>query len=120
MSIAKYLRWKDSKNNEFRPVSLKGQDLLNDRILNKGTAFTREERVAFDLVGLIPPRVQSFEDQLKRVYQGYTNAPTDIQKYIFLRSLQDRNEIQSNKLNGTLCSANFPCAQFRGHARDNP
>jgi len=92
MSIAKYLRWKDSKNNEFRPVSLKGTDLLNDRILNKGTAFSREERIAFDLIGLIPPRVQSFEDQLKRVYQGYTNASTDIEKYIFLRSLQDRNE----------------------------
>lgn len=92
MSIEQYLRWKDAKSNEFRPVSLKGQDLLNDRILNKGTAFTTEERKAFDLCGLIPPRVQSFEDQLKRVYQGYKNASTDIEKYIFLRSLQDRNE----------------------------
>jgi len=92
MTIERYLRWKDSKGNEFRPVGLKGQDLLNDRILNKGTAFPNEERDAFQLTGLIPPRVQSFEDQLKRVYQGYLNASTDIQKYIFLRSLQDRNE----------------------------
>ena len=44
------------------------------------------------LKGLIPPNVQTFEDQLKRVYQGYLNAETDIQKYMFLRSLQDRNE----------------------------
>lgn len=92
MSIEKYLKWQDVKGNEFRPVSLVGKDLLNDRILNKGTAFSLEERAAFHLDGLIPPRVQSFEDQLKRVYQGYKNLEDDIQKYIFLRSLQDRNE----------------------------
>ncbi len=92
MSIEQYLKWTDEEGNEFRPVSLTGVDLLNDRILNKGTAFTPEERVAFHLEGLIPPNVQSFEDQLKRVYIGYQNAETDIQKYMFLRSLQDRNE----------------------------
>ncbi len=92
MSIEQYLKWTDSDGNEFRPVSLTGVDLLNDRILNKGTAFSPEERTAFHLKGLIPPNVQTFEDQLKRVYQGYLNAETDIQKYMFLRSLQDRNE----------------------------
>ncbi len=92
MSIEKYLKWEDREGNEFRPVSLVGIDLLNDRILNKGTAFSIEERVAFHLDGLIPPRVQTFEDQIARVYQGYTTIRDDIQKYIFLRSLQDRNE----------------------------
>ncbi|PHR23179.1 MAG: NAD-dependent malic enzyme [Desulfotalea sp.] len=92
MSIEQYLKWQDFEGNEFRPVSLVGVQLLNDRILNKGTAFSLEERSAFHLEGLVPPRVQTFEDQLARVYQGYTNVEDDIQKYIFLRSLQDRNE----------------------------
>ncbi|BHH83187.1 NAD-dependent malic enzyme [Desulforhopalus sp. 52FAK] len=92
MSIEKYLKWKDVDGNEFRPVSLVGIDLLNDRILNKGTAFSKEEREAFHLDGLVPPRVQTLEAQLERVYEGYTNISDNIQKYIFLRSLQDRNE----------------------------
>jgi len=92
MGIEQYLRWKDARGKEFRPVSLDGLDLLNDRILNKGTAFSKKERGEFYLRGLIPPRVQTFEEQLKRVYMGYQNTDTDIQKYIFLRSLQDRNE----------------------------
>ena len=92
MSIEQYRKWQDFEGNEFRPVSLVGIDLINDRILNKGTAFSEEERAAFHLDGLVPPRVQTFEDQLERVYRGYTNIEDDIQKYIFLRSLQDRNE----------------------------
>ncbi len=92
MSIEQYLKWQDFEGNEFRPVALVGVDLLNDRILNKGTAFSEEERAAFHLDGLVPPRLQTFEDQLARVYKGYLNVEDDIQKYIFLRSLQDRNE----------------------------
>ena len=92
MTIGKYLRWKDENGNEFRPVSLTGTELLNDRTLNKSTAFTYEEREAFQLNGLLPPRVQTFEDQLNRVYDGFRNASTDIEKYLFLRALQDRNE----------------------------
>ncbi|PMN91548.1 NAD-dependent malic enzyme [Enterovibrio norvegicus] len=92
MTIGKYLRWKNEQGNVFRPVSLIGTELLNDRTLNKSTAFTYEEREAFQLNGLLPPRVQTFEDQLNRVYDGFRNASTDIEKYLFLRSLQDRNE----------------------------
>lgn len=92
MTIGKYLRWKDENGNEFRPVSLTGTELLNDRTLNKSTAFTYEEREAFQLSGLLPPRVQTFDDQLNRVYDGFRNASTDIEKYLFLRALQDRNE----------------------------
>ena len=92
MTVGKYLRWKDSEGKEFRPVSLSGTDLLNDRNLNKSTAFSYEERELFNLNGLLPPRVQTFEDQIKRVYSGFKSASTDIEKYLFLRSLQDRNE----------------------------
>ncbi|OAN11174.1 NAD-dependent malic enzyme [Photobacterium jeanii] len=92
MTIGKYLRWKDENGNEFRPVSLTGTELLNDRTLNKSTAFSYEEREAFNLTGLLPPKVQTFDDQLNRVYDGFRNASTDIEKYLFLRALQDRNE----------------------------
>lgn len=92
MTIGKYLRWKDEKGNAFRPVSLTGTALLNDRTLNKSTAFTYEERKEFELDGLLPPRVQTFDDQLNRVYDGFRSASTDIEKYLFLRALQDRNE----------------------------
>ncbi|MDX1302120.1 NAD-dependent malic enzyme [Photobacterium sp.] len=92
MTTGKYLRWKDEEGNEFRPVSLTGTELLNDRTLNKSTAFSYEEREAFQLSGLLPPRVQTFDDQLNRVYDGFRNASTDIEKYLFLRALQDRNE----------------------------
>ncbi|WEM45297.1 NAD-dependent malic enzyme (plasmid) [Photobacterium sp. DA100] len=92
MTIGRYLRWKDENGDDFRPVSLTGTELLNDRTLNKSTAFSYEEREAFQLEGLLPPRVQTFEDQLNRVYDGFRNASTDIEKYLFLRALQDRNE----------------------------
>jgi malate dehydrogenase (oxaloacetate-decarboxylating) len=92
MALERYRKWRDERGNEFRPVALSGRDLLNDPILNKGTAFTREEREAFHLTGLIPPAVKTFEEQLMRLYHGYRDISTDIQKYIFLRSLQDRNE----------------------------
>ncbi len=92
MAIGKYLRWKDAEGNVFRPVSLSGTELLNDRTLNKSTAFSEDEREQFDLMGLLPPRVQTFDDQLNRVYAGFKNASTDIEKYLFLRALQDRNE----------------------------
>ncbi|WP_413111725.1 NAD-dependent malic enzyme [Thaumasiovibrio sp. DFM-14] len=92
MTEGKYLRWKDENGNEFRPVSISGTDLLNDRTLNKSTAFTYEERKAFGLNGLLPPRVQSFEDQVNRVYAGFANLDEDMEKYQYLRALQDRNE----------------------------
>jgi len=92
MSIAKYLRWKDEDGTYFRPVSLTGAALLNDRTLNKSTAFTEQERIDFDLVGLLPPMVQTFDAQLKRNYEGFFSEDSNISNYVFLRALQDRNE----------------------------
>lgn len=92
MSNAKYLRWKDPDGSYYRPVSLIGTELLNDRTLNKSTAFTEIERQELDLVGLLPPMVQTFEGQLKRTYEGFLSADSDIAKYVYLRALQDRNE----------------------------
>ncbi|WP_429181950.1 NAD-dependent malic enzyme [Aeromonas salmonicida] len=92
MATGQYLLWKDAQGQDFRPVALTGTDLLNDRNLNKGTAFTEQERADFELDGLLPPQVQTFEAQLERVYQGFLSACSDIEKYQNLRALQDRNE----------------------------
>ncbi len=92
MSIERYQKWRDHKGRPFTPVSLDGLELISDRNLNKGTAFTKEERDELHLKGLIPPQVSTLENQKARVYEGYCSAPTDIDKYIYLRSLQDRNE----------------------------
>jgi malate dehydrogenase (oxaloacetate-decarboxylating)(NADP+) len=69
-----------------------GINLLRDPTLNKGTAFTEEERKALGLEGLLPPYVNSLETQVIRVMENFHKKPTDLEKYIYLMSLQDRNE----------------------------
>jgi malate dehydrogenase (oxaloacetate-decarboxylating)(NADP+) len=70
----------------------RGGDLLHDPVLNKGTAFTEAERDALGLRGLLPPRVSTQETQVMRVLENVRRKTTDIEKYIYLVSLQDRNE----------------------------
>ncbi len=70
----------------------RGMDLLQAPILNKGTAFTEAERDALGLRGLLPPRVSSQETQVMRVLENLQRKSTDIEKYIYLLSLQDRHE----------------------------
>jgi len=69
-----------------------GIDLLREPTLNKGTAFTEEERRALGLEGLLPPYVSSLETQVMRVMENSHRKPTDLEKYIHLMSLLDRNE----------------------------
>jgi len=73
-------------------VDKTGPELLRDPLLNKGTAFTEEERDAFGLHGLLPPHVGSLEGQLRRRLEGFRAKPTDLEKYVFLRGLQDNIE----------------------------
>ena len=70
----------------------KGMALLRDPALNKGTAFTMAERDALGLRGLLPPRVLSQEDQATRVLENFRSQPSDLEKYINLTALHDRNE----------------------------
>ncbi len=77
----------------FIETRLFGYDLLNDPLLNKGTAFTDEERDSFDLHGLLPPNVATLEEQAKRRMQAFRRLPNDLARYIFLRGLQDTNEV---------------------------
>jgi len=76
----------------FMAVSLRGQDLLKDPLLNKGTAFTEEERDAFGLRGLLPDHISSIDDQLARARTQLDSKPDPLQKNIYLSGLQDRNE----------------------------
>jgi malate dehydrogenase (oxaloacetate-decarboxylating) len=69
-----------------------GKDLMSDPTLNKGTAFTEEERTEFDLHGLLPPVVETLEQQCVRAYEAYKRKDDDLERHIFLRALQDTNE----------------------------
>ena len=73
-------------------TALSGYELLNDPLLNKGTAFTDAERDMFDLHGLLPPYVTTLDLQVGRRLAALRNLGTDLQKYTFLRGLQDTNE----------------------------
>jgi malate dehydrogenase (oxaloacetate-decarboxylating) len=73
-------------------TSLSGYELLANPLLNKGTAFTEAERDAFDLHGLLPPNIGTLDEQVSRRMQVLRNLGTDIERYAFLRELQDSNE----------------------------
>lgn len=68
-------------------------DLLRDPILNKGTAFSLQERDEFALHGLIPTTVETLEQQVVRCLDAYSAKEDPLEKHIYLRALQDRNEV---------------------------
>ncbi|HZP77995.1 MAG TPA: NAD-dependent malic enzyme [Pseudolabrys sp.] len=74
-------------------TSLSGYHLLFDPLLNKGTAFTEAERDAFDLHGLLPPTIGTLDEQVSRRLQALRSFATDLERYAFLRDLQDSNEM---------------------------
>ena len=85
----------EEKNSSARTeamIPLSGLDLINQPLLNKGTAFTESERDAFDLHGLLPPHVGTLEQQVERRLKALRAIGSDFQKYAFLRELQDSNE----------------------------
>src|SRR5579863_3043877 len=82
-----------SPPNIIRTVRLRGMELLNNPALNKGTAFTVDEREIFGLHGLLPPVVESLDDQSVRAYQAFSLKPNDLERHIYLRQLQDANEV---------------------------
>lgn len=82
-------------DNEHRVIetALTGRRLLADSFLSKGSAFTEDERTTFGLHGLLPYHMSSFEEQLNRNYENFRACRTPLEKYVFLGSLQDRNEV---------------------------
>jgi malate dehydrogenase (oxaloacetate-decarboxylating)(NADP+) len=70
----------------------RGTALLRDPLLNKGTAFTEQEREALGLRGLLPAHVLSLEEQADRILENLRGLPNDLEKYVALNALHDRNE----------------------------
>ncbi|MEP4545148.1 MAG: NAD-dependent malic enzyme [Saccharospirillum sp.] len=81
-------------NSEKRPLYIPyaGPTLLELPLLNKGSAFTQEERVSFNLIGLLPQNVETIEEQAERAYRQYQLCQSDLDRHIALRSIQDDNE----------------------------
>ena len=77
---------------EYYEVYLRGEQLIADSLLNKGSHFTIEERASLDLSGLLPPGVSTIEEQLDRALDSYRRKPDDLERYIFLLGLLNRNE----------------------------
>ena len=73
-------------------TALTGVDLINQPLLNKGTAFTEEERHTFRLHGLLPPTIGKLDEQVARRLKVLRSFHTDFERYAFLRDLQDINE----------------------------
>ncbi|KAG7293668.1 hypothetical protein NEMBOFW57_003723 [Staphylotrichum longicolle] len=78
--------------------ALKGTVLLNHPYFNKGSAFTREERRDFELSGLLPPSIQTLDQQVQRAYEQYSERPDDLAKNTFLTSMKEQNEVLYFKL----------------------
>src|SRR5262245_2354653 len=72
---------------------LRGADLLNRPTLNRGTAFTQDERSQLGLHGLLPPQVEGLDQQVVRAYEAYRRKDDDLERHIYLRALQDTNEV---------------------------
>ena len=82
---------KDTTSAKKRDMP-KGLAILRDPLLNKGTAFTEKERDALGLRGLLPPLIATQEEQVARFLQSLRRLPDDLEKYIALNALHDRNE----------------------------
>ena len=81
-------------NNDKRPlyIPFAGPALLSTPLLNKGSAFSSEERVSFNLEGLLPETTETIQEQVERAYMQYKAFESDMDKHIYLRNIQDTNE----------------------------
>lgn len=89
----------DKKSKEhYLETDLAGKPLLTTPQLNKGTAFTQAERVEFNLLGKLPNRVETLDEQVRRAYQQYLAYNSKLQKNIYLNNLHDKNQVLFYKL----------------------
>jgi malate dehydrogenase (oxaloacetate-decarboxylating)(NADP+) len=91
LKVVKRRYMMENKEEPLEVVS-RGIDILNDPLLNKGTAFSETERDALGLRGLVPPKVTDIQEQIERVLENYSRKTDPLEKFIFLTSLHDRNE----------------------------
>ena len=74
-------------------MTKRGRDLINDPILNHGTAYNSVERDRLGLRGLLPAEVETLDQQVERVIKNCAAKPSDLERYVFLMALQDQNEV---------------------------
>ena len=74
-------------------IALNGMQLIDSPMFNKGTAFTAEERLRWGLLGLLPPHVETLDQQVVRAYEAFERKENDLERHIYLRALQDTNEV---------------------------
>lgn len=82
----------ERKSNYPLYTHYSGPALLEMPLLNKGSAFSPQERIDFNLIGLLPQTVETIEEQAERVYQQYLQCASDLDRHVYLRSIQDNNE----------------------------
>lgn len=82
-----------SPDGEVLRIAARGLEVLSNPMINRGTAFTAEQRKALGLSGLMPSGVMEMSDQLKRVYRQYRSQPDPLSKYLYLNTMHDRNEV---------------------------
>ncbi|HDR4425295.1 MULTISPECIES: oxaloacetate-decarboxylating malate dehydrogenase [Bacillus] len=80
-------------SNGSLETTLRGVEVLSTPLLNKGVAFTQEEREDLGLKGLLPPAVLTLEEQARRAYEQFCSQPDDLLKNVYLTALHDRNEV---------------------------
>ncbi len=83
----------DENGRPYLATHLSGYLLTRLPLLNKSTGFSREERRELGLEGLLPPHTSSLEEQVRRTYANYAGFTTPLDKHVYLRVLQDRNEV---------------------------
>ncbi len=88
----------DENGTAYLETDLPGLMLTRLPLLNKSTAFTAKERDVYDLWGILPPDIDTLENQVLREYENLQTFDTALNKYIYLRLLQDRNEVLFYKL----------------------
>jgi len=79
-------------NNRPLYIPYAGPALLESPLLNKGGAFSKEERTTFNLEGLLPDSIETIEEQAERAYLQFSNFENDIDRHVYLRNIQDTNE----------------------------
>ncbi len=97
--MLKYTLCRDLKTGkEWIETDLRGKELLVTYLLNKSTAFTEEEREQLGLLGKLPAKIETLEEQITRAYHQYKKYKSDLQRHIYLNNMHDKNEILFYKL----------------------
>ena len=83
----------DENGDAYLETDLPGLMLTRLPLLNKGSAYSEEERRAYKLNGIVPPHISTLEEQVDNAYRNFEGFTQDLDKHVFLRALQDRNEV---------------------------